>query len=476
MKRKVVLMMWGLLALASCEVNDFQTFHLNESETINAKQALKNVRAHFNKNYEHTSFLTKRQYGAEDFRYELSRAYFLDKFLVIQTPVVRLLPNFNSSMDSLYREPVRTYSIVLLNSKSKIQDIGFVEEIPTRHYYTRNNTKLWYERFDGQRKIYDADGYLDKSVKINKGKVLRTRVNDDPPIEVDTLPETEVWGNYAGIDDYFYYQCLLDFYGGNGYGNNDENVEDSTATTDPTELENLENYDGGGGGGGRNEGFENTQGKKTWPGIYKQCSLDRLGKENLAYAINKYILNTKWLSKIKIYLKGKDAGFKDIKYNKDLVNPGNYNPETKVFEVRNDGDIESALGEEFIHMFQDYYYEKGISPYARARGSANIEFEAKIIMTISCYGDHDDGRCMCWGEGKKYAQEFKTWMTLMKNLYKSEQLTYEELMKGYNGHSYYDFLRDYSEANSNTPGYGPGYIKEGMQPEALKALCNPKFK
>ena len=33
--------MWGLLALASCEVNDFQTFHLNESETINAKQALK---------------------------------------------------------------------------------------------------------------------------------------------------------------------------------------------------------------------------------------------------------------------------------------------------------------------------------------------------------------------------------------------------------------------------------------------------
>lgn len=39
MKRKVVLMMWGLLALASCEVNDFQTFHLNESETINAKQA-----------------------------------------------------------------------------------------------------------------------------------------------------------------------------------------------------------------------------------------------------------------------------------------------------------------------------------------------------------------------------------------------------------------------------------------------------
>lgn len=474
MKRKVVLMMWGLLALASCEVNDFQTFHLNESETINAKQALKNVRAHFNKNYEHTSFLTKRQYGAEDFRYELSRAYFLDKFLVIQTPVVRLLTNFDSSMDSLYREPVRTYSMVLLDSKSKIQDIGFVEEIPTRHYYTRNNTKLWYERFDGQRKIYDADGYLDKSVKINKGKVLRTRVNDDPPIEVDTLPETEVWGNYAGIDDYFYYQCLLDFYGGNGYGNNDENVEDSTATTDPTELENLENYDGGGGGGGRNEGFENTQGKKTWPGIYKQCSLDRLGKENLAYAINKYILNNKWLSKIKIYLKGKDAGFKDIKYNKDLVNPGNYNPETKVFEVRNDGDIESALGEEFIHMFQDYY-EKGISPYARARGSANIEFEAKIIRTISCYGDNN-GNCMCWGEGEKYKREFRAWMNWAKEQYQSGQLTYEELMKGYGGHSYYDFLQDFSEANSNTPGYGPEYIKEDMQPKTLEALCNPKFK
>lgn len=433
------------------------------------------MRAHFNKNYEHTSFLTKRQYGAEDFRYELSRAYFLDKFLVIQTPVVRLLPNFDSSMDSLYREPVRTYSIVLLDSKSKIQDIGFVEEIPTRHYYTRNNTKLWYERFDGQRKIYDADGYLDKSVKINKGKVLRTRVNDDPPIEVDTLPETEVWGNYAGIDDYFYYQCLLDFYGGNGYGNNDENVEDSTATTDPTELENLENYDGGGGGGGRNEGLENTQGKKTWPGIYKQCSLDRLGKENLAYAINKYILNTKWLSKIKIYLKGKDAGFKDIKYNKDLVNPGNYNPETKVFEVRNDGDIESALGEEFIHMFQDYYYEKGISPYARARGSANIEFEAKIIRTISCNGDNN-GNCMLWGKGEKYKGEFGAWMDSAMRQYQSGKLTYEELMKGYGGHSYYDFLQDFSEANSNTPGYGPGYIKEGMQPEALKALCNPKFK
>ena len=60
--------------------------------------------------------------------------------------------------------------------------------------------------------------------------------------------------------------------------------------------------------------------------------------------------------------------------------------------------------------------------------------------------------------------------------YQSGKLTYEELMKGYVGHSYYDFLQDFSEANSNTPGYGPGYIKEGMQPEALKALCNPKFK
>lgn len=60
--------------------------------------------------------------------------------------------------------------------------------------------------------------------------------------------------------------------------------------------------------------------------------------------------------------------------------------------------------------------------------------------------------------------------------YQSEKLSYEELMKGYDGYSYYDFLRDFSESNSNTPGYGPGYIKEGMQPEALKALCNPKFK
>lgn len=30
-------MMWGLLALASCDVDDFLTFYLNESESINAK-------------------------------------------------------------------------------------------------------------------------------------------------------------------------------------------------------------------------------------------------------------------------------------------------------------------------------------------------------------------------------------------------------------------------------------------------------
>ncbi|SFG68342.1 hypothetical protein [Prevotella sp. KH2C16] len=61
-------------------------------------------------------------------------------------------------------------------------------------------------------------------------------------------------------------------------------------------------------------------------------------------------------------------------------------------------------------------------------------------------------------------------------LHEEAPLTYKELMKGYDEHSYYDFLRDYSEANSDTPGYGPGYIKEDMQPKALEALCNPKFK
>lgn len=80
--------------IASCSVDDEQYVSLEEAQIANAKKSLLNVQKYFEQEGNEMLFLRERNYMVSDMRFELSRAQYFGNYLVIQTPVVSLTPDF----------------------------------------------------------------------------------------------------------------------------------------------------------------------------------------------------------------------------------------------------------------------------------------------------------------------------------------------------------------------------------------------
>ncbi len=68
--------------------------------------------------------------------------------------------------------------------------------------------------------------------------------------------------------------------------------------------------------------------------------------------------------------------------NPNQEHQGMYDPRNKFISFQNIGAIGSHFPEEFVHFFQDMYYDDGISQYNAQNGLLNIEFEAKLFCDL----------------------------------------------------------------------------------------------
>lgn len=117
-------------------------------------------------------------------------------------------------------------------------------------------------------------------------------------------------------------------------------------------------------------------------------------------------------------------------------------------------------------MFQDFVYENGISQYAKEAGIANIEFEVKLLQDIAC-NKYDKYGCPYSGSGTKNGLKYEKWLSYLAN---KNPIFYSDIVNGYDGVTYEQFLEDFAKGKEDVAGYSSKYLKRGLEPAAIKLL------
>lgn len=83
--------------------------------------------------------------------------------------------------------------------------------------------------------------------------------------------------------------------------------------------------------------------------------------------------------------------------NSSLSAQAGYNPVTKSVIIKDPSTLSTAnLQEEFFHAYQDKVMPGGTAQYLGAPGSANIEFEAKVIRDANAIVNGSGGHTQLW--------------------------------------------------------------------------------
>ena len=123
----------------------------------------------------------------------------------------------------------------------------------------------------------------------------------------------------------------------------------------------------------------------------------------------------------------------------ELGIPGTYNPTTKELKFQDVYSIEEAFPEEFLHLYQDAYYN-GIAQHA---GYANIEFEAKVMLDVIYVNAF--GCCANHGATQTNGDHYSNWIQKITN-FGTRFPYYWNLLETdyqYGGKSYWHFLSDF---------------------------------
>lgn len=132
-----------------------------------------------------------------------------------------------------------------------------------------------------------------------------------------------------------------------------------------------------------------------------------------------------------------------------------YDPMYRCMIFLHESYIGMAFPEEFLHFIQGIIYEgRG---YIISEGwQADLEFEAKLvrdIFDVDLYGYHYH-----YGMGAEHPATYGEWV---HSIHGAGAISIEEILEGYNGLSYYDFLEDYAVLDGYTGMIG------GSHPELL---------
>jgi len=203
--------------------------------------------------------------------------------------------------------------------------------------------------------------------------------------------------------------------------------------------------------------------------IFKNNSLNTAAKQELDRALEDKLQECGY-SAMYGYLTGNNFQINDVRINSALQSPGAYYAQSNILEFKSVESIYTAFPEEFMHFFQNKYYQGGISQYDNT-GRSNIEFEAKLMQDLLC--NIKSGICGWYGAGLKSGNQYSIWINKITD-YGSKTPNYSDLLKRdpeWNNLNYWDFMEDFC---SGHPDYDYP-IDRNLRPQALeyiKSNCN----
>jgi hypothetical protein len=137
-----------------------------------------------------------------------------------------------------------------------------------------------------------------------------------------------------------------------------------------------------------------------------------------------------------------------------------YNPGTGVISLNNLATLSAAnLEEEFFHAYQNFTYPGGTTQYAGKAGSANIEFEAKVLRDINEVVNGEPGMFAIPG------QQYSDFIKNVTNNYSVFPTTFSQTQLT----QYFNLLPQFIQAN---PGYSNDVISPSLNPTAIFSLIN----
>lgn len=182
-------------------------------------------------------------------------------------------------------------------------------------------------------------------------------------------------------------------------------------------------------------------------------SLDDQGRNILLSKYN-FLIDKIGYCKIDQYIREKGLLLADVKYM--AGNGGGYNPFTNEIIFEDNSQIDANFPEEFVHLFQNAYYEGGSTQYVTY---LNLEFEAKVIVGILC--TKLGLACPLMGKTSENAERYEEWIYALTNygdkLPKSSEIFADT--------KYQIFMNDFKMK----PGYNRP-INTSISPVALKYI------
>jgi len=282
--------------------------------------------------------------------------------------------------------------------------------------------------------------------------IRKFRLNFRSYNEMDggSLPEVVITPNNNGgggyWDDYW-----------NNYWNNLINTPPSSPDPQPN-----------GGGSGNNGGPSAAASS-----IMRNINLNTSGINKLNETLEK-ILKLCGYSYVKTFLNTNAFYFSSVKYNTNMNSIGGYNPSNRELTFKSEDNIEDDFPEEFLHLYQDAYYQYkgGIGKYLNAAGMPNIEFEAKVMMDVICV--LAAGACPYMGATPDNWTYYSNWIEHITDG-NSRVPNLVDLLCVYpdcNNKNYWNFLSDFS--NDSIRFQYNGQINRDLYPEALMNLSDAK--
>ena len=181
------------------------------------------------------------------------------------------------------------------------------------------------------------------------------------------------------------------------------------------------------------------------------------------------------------HLMSYNGKFSDIFINASGTE-GGYNPNTKALSFKDNNSIWGSFPEEFIHLFQDYYYPGGTAQYLD-NGHNNIEFEAKLLVDLlnminSYQNPNETGGFGYLGGGSQYKDYYIKWLDALliasgNKIPSLLDLSQLRFVYDHNNNNtlmcnYWTFLNDFNAAHGNYP------VNNSLDPFALQFLSQQK--
>ena len=127
------------------------------------------------------------------------------------------------------------------------------------------------------------------------------------------------------------------------------------------------------------------------------------------------VLNNCVYNEMFFYIKSLGVKFNDVKIDPSIT-PGSagYNPFSGILVFYSTEQITSNfLSAELVHLFQDAYHTNSYMQNYYYTARVNIEFEAQLLMDISCLIralNQGYGGCGYFGQGVQYKESYGAWI------------------------------------------------------------------